>query len=70
MIIKEFNQDGTRKTCPYGASLSFPVGKMRRVKVGDPLCHLCPCFNKDYYDKATFESGSIECTFADKSNNE
>ena len=42
---KHYNSDGTRRSCPHGASLSFPVGTVKHVKVGDMDCADCPCYN-------------------------
>lgn len=43
-----FNKDGTQRSCPHGAALSFPVGTVQHVKVGDKNCHVCPCFGCIY----------------------
>ena len=40
-----YNKDDTRRSCPHGAALSFPVGTVEHVKVGDENCTLCPCYH-------------------------
>ena len=41
-----YNKDGTRRSCPHGAALSFPIGTVRHVKVGDMNCKNCPCYKE------------------------
>ena len=43
-----YNKDNTRRSCPHGAALSFPVGTVNHIKVGDRNCAKCPCFNGQY----------------------
>ena len=42
---KHYGSDGTRRSCPHGAAVSFPVGTVKHVKVGDINCSECPCYN-------------------------
>lgn len=41
---RHFDSDDTRRNCPHGAAVSFPVGTVVHVKVGDLNCALCPCY--------------------------
>ena len=42
--ISTTNSDTTAKTCPHGASVAYPIGKVQRVLVGDINCQFCPCW--------------------------
>ena len=39
-----YNKDGTRRSCPHGASVTYPVGTIHHVKVLDANCRNCPCY--------------------------
>lgn len=42
---RHYGSDGTRRSCPHGAAVSFPVGTVKHVKVGDINCAECPCYD-------------------------
>ena len=50
-----YNSDKTRRSCPHGASVDYPVGTVEHVKVGDKNCVLCPCFQQ--FEKPVEQEG-------------
>lgn len=58
-----FNSDGTKRSCPYGASVTFPAGTLRRVVVGDDVCQCCPCFKETKY---SLTAPYVECDYENK----
>ena len=42
---KHYGSDGTRRSCPHGAAVNFPVGTVKHVKIGDMDCSCCPCYD-------------------------
>ena len=47
MEINLYNSDHTPKTCPNGASVDYPIGKIQRVLVGNGNCQCCPCWQEN-----------------------
>lgn len=59
-----YNKDNTRRSCPHGASVAYPVGTISHVKVGDRNCVRCPCFNKfEKSEMTNKEYSSITCCY-------
>ena len=59
-----YNSDKTRRSCPHGASVDYPVGTVHHVKVGDRNCVRCHCFNR--FEKSEMinkEYSSITCCY-------
>lgn len=54
---KLYNSDGTRRSCPHGASVDYPVGTVHHVKVCDIICTNCPCFGSP--DIKKYHSGNF-----------
>ena len=43
--LKHYSSGGERLSCPHGAAVTYPVGTVKHVKVGDMDCGMCPCYN-------------------------
>lgn len=35
-----------RKICPGGASVSYPIGTIKKIKMGDGNCKNCPLYSE------------------------
>lgn len=46
-----------RKSCPNGGCVSYPIGTLRKIKMGDVNCKGCPCFKigEDEKEVCTYE---------------
>ena len=55
---KHYGSDRTRRSCPHGAAVTYPVGTVKHVKVGDMDCAQCPCYNG--LDENTIGLGSTK----------
>ena len=36
-----------RKSCPGGSHISYPIGTIKKVKMGDPNCKNCPLYKQE-----------------------
>lgn len=59
-----YNSDKTQRSCPHGSSVTYPVGTISHVKVGDENCTLCPCYHWENGIKTNDEtSQAILCCY-------
>lgn len=59
--VKMFNSDGTATLCPYGGSINYPIGTIKKIKVSGYNCTLCPCYRGVEYHAGNPTSSYIKC---------
>ena len=60
-----YDSNGMSRTCPHGASVQYPIGTIKRIKVGDENCSQCYCYAGMVKRPDNIKGGIVNCKYPD-----